>query len=161
MAVEQFGGLLFSLILIRTIQFMHADDMPLIVEDVSAAAHDIRSINGTIMPGDRPLKSNQAIVICGGAARASGQLAGHRLLFTLGPCLLTALALEHANDPTGLGVEHLRRKDRLAATLIARLHWIWLIAGKDFVLKIAVHSAALAEDSLSTRVYTSSKWPNL
>ncbi|MGY4350965.1 hypothetical protein ACVWXM_007458 [Bradyrhizobium sp. GM7.3] len=160
MAVEQLGGLLFSLILIRTIQFMHADDMPLIVEDVGAVVHDIRSINGTIMPGDGPLKSNQAIVICGGAARASGQLAAATeaaLLFTLGPGLLTALALEHANDPTGLGVEHLRRKDRLAATLIARLHWIWLIAGKDFVLKIAVHSAALAEDSLSTRVYTSSK----
>ncbi|UPJ77519.1 hypothetical protein IVB16_21585 [Bradyrhizobium sp. 183] len=75
MTVEQLGGLLFSLILIRTIQFMHADDMRLIVEDVSAVVHDIRSINGTIMPGDGPLKSNQAIVICGGAARASGQLA--------------------------------------------------------------------------------------
>jgi hypothetical protein len=156
-AVEQLGGLLFSLIIIRAIQFMHADDMPLIVEDVSAVVHDIRSINGTIIPGDGPLKSIQAIVICDGAARASGQLAAVALLFTLSPGLLTALALEHANDPTGLGVEHLRRKDRLAATLIARLHWIWLIAGKDFVLKIAVHSAALAEDSLSTRVYTSSK----
>lgn len=55
-AVEQFGGLLFSLIVIRAIQLVHADDMALIVEDVSAVVHDIRSKTGTIIPGVGPLK---------------------------------------------------------------------------------------------------------
>jgi hypothetical protein len=48
-AVEQLGCLLFSLIVIRAIQLVHADDMALLVEDVSAVVHDIRSINGTII----------------------------------------------------------------------------------------------------------------
>jgi hypothetical protein len=58
--------------------------------------------------------------------------------------LLTALALEHADDPAGLGIEHLHREGRLSTTVIAGPGWIWLKARKDFVLKIAVHSTALA-----------------
>lgn len=80
-----------------------------------------------------------------GASRGQRRATEAALLFVLGPSLLAALALEHANDPPGLGIEHLHREGWPLATVVAGLSWIWLIAGKDFVLKVAVHGTALAE----------------
>jgi hypothetical protein len=79
------------------------------------------------------------------------------LLFVLSPGLLAALALEHANDSTGIRVEHLHREGQPSATVIAGLGRIWLIAGKDFVFEIAVHCTALRlRESLSSNVHNCS-----
>jgi hypothetical protein len=76
---------------------VHADDMALLVEDVSAVVHEHKRNDYT---GRRAAEVKSGDCDCDGAARASGQLAGATeaaLLFGLGPRLLTALALEHAN----------------------------------------------------------------
>jgi hypothetical protein len=61
------------------------------------------------------------------------------LLLILGPSLLPALALEHANRAAILGIEHGPKERGLIAALAARRNRIGCEAGKDFVFEFVLH----------------------
>jgi hypothetical protein len=69
-------------------------------------------------------------------------------LLIFGPCLLAAFALEHAYRSATYGIKHGPNLRRLLAALIARWNWVGMEAGKDLILEIAVHRAALAIERL-------------
>jgi len=60
-------------------------------------------------------------------------------LLILDPCLFAAIALEHADCPAGDGIEHIHDLAGLLAAGVAGSDRVRVKAGKDFVLKIAVH----------------------
>jgi hypothetical protein len=53
--------------------------------------------------------------------------------------LLTTLALEHTNRAAVLGIEHFPQERGLLTAVPAYPNWIWLEAGKDFVLEVVIH----------------------
>ena len=59
--------------------------------------------------------------------------------FLLGPGLLPALALEHADGAAGLGVEHGPDQSGLPITMTACPDRVGVVAGKDFVFEFAAH----------------------
>jgi hypothetical protein len=61
------------------------------------------------------------------------------LLLILGPRLLSALALEHADGPAIHGIEHPPNHGGILAANAARPDRIGIEAGKDFVLELATH----------------------
>jgi hypothetical protein len=65
------------------------------------------------------------------------------LRLILGPCLLAALAFEHADCAPTLGIEHRSNHCEFLATLVASSEWIGVVTGKDLVLEIAIHCDAL------------------
>src|SRR5881392_956924 len=61
------------------------------------------------------------------------------LPFAFGPCLLAAFALQHAEGSATEGIQHRPNKGGLPPASIAGRCWIWLVAGKDFVLELVTH----------------------
>jgi hypothetical protein len=60
----------------------------------------------------------------------------------LGPSLLPALALEHADRAAILRIEHGPKQRGLLAATATHPNWIRLEAGKDFVFEFVVHVTA-------------------
>jgi hypothetical protein len=60
----------------------------------------------------------------------------------LGPCLLPALALEHADCAAILGIEHGPSQHGLLTAVTAYPNWIGFEAGKDFVFEVVIHRVA-------------------
>src|ERR1700709_486252 len=58
-------------------------------------------------------------------------------LLILDPRLFAAVTLEHADCPTGDGIEHAHNLRGFLAAGFTRLDRIWIKTGKNFVLKIA------------------------
>ena len=58
--------------------------------------------------------------------------------------MLPAFAFEHADGPAIHGIEHRPNHGWLLAANAASPDWIGIVAGKDFVLEIAVHWYCLA-----------------
>lgn len=71
-------------------------------------------------------------------------LVWNALLVVFGPCLFAALTPEHANRLAVFYIQRLQLKPRGSPTLITRLGWIGLKAGKNFVLKIVMHGSVLS-----------------
>ena len=58
----------------------------------------------------------------------------HKVLpLILAPCLVTALALEHADRAAISGIEHGQNKNGLLIAIIARPDRLGIVAGKDFI----------------------------
>jgi hypothetical protein len=64
------------------------------------------------------------------------------LRLTLGPRLLSALTLEHADGSAGEGVQHCPNQRGLLTAMVARRGRIGIVAGKDFVLEFVTHRKA-------------------
>ena len=66
------------------------------------------------------------------------------LLLIVGPSLLPAFALEHADGAATEGIQHCPEESGFLSARIARSDWVWVIAGKDFVLELVnAHDAPL------------------
>jgi hypothetical protein len=61
------------------------------------------------------------------------------LSLILGPCLFAALALEHADRASVVGIEHSPNQGGLLVAMAAHPDWIRFEARKYFVLEIVIH----------------------
>src|SRR6202035_489263 len=74
------------------------------------------------------------------------------LRLILGPSLLPARALEHADCAAILGIEHTPKQRGLLAATRARPNRIGSEAGKDFVFEFVVHVTARVMGNSSYKV---------
>jgi hypothetical protein len=79
------------------------------------------------------------------------------LRLSLGPGLLPAIALEHAEGASGERIQHRQNHSRFLTAMVARLDWIGIEAGEDFVFELVSHCIACPSTrSLSYKVNRSS-----
>jgi hypothetical protein len=77
--------------------------------------------------------------IADGNANYFGDVQHPFLRLILRPCLLAALALEHADRAASFGIEHRPNHGGFLVALAACPDRIRVVAGKDLVLELIVH----------------------
>ena len=73
------------------------------------------------------------------------------LCLILGPGLLSALALEHADGAAVLGIEHFPKERGLLAAMAAHGDRVGHVAGKNFAFKFVVHAPVPLTRDLSLK----------
>jgi hypothetical protein len=81
------------------------------------------------------------------------------LLLVLGPALLPALALEHADRAAILGIENGPKQRGLLTAMTAHLDWIRFEAGKDFVFEFVIHESITSRSGTNGKLQSEHSFP--